>query len=213
MNSKAFIWDLDGTLLDSYEVIVSSLLATLGEFNVELDREEVYREVKMRSANDLICDVESRYGIPFDDIKDRNTKISNLHKDKITAIRNAKEILSYLKEKGVRNYVFTHRGSSAPEVLSNLGIAGYFEEVINGKDGFPRKPDPAAINYLVEKYDLDPQDTYYVGDRAIDVECAVNAGIGSILYLPEDSVVEATGKETVIIGDLMEIQDLIDAIK
>lgn len=209
MNSKAFIWDLDGTLLDSYEVIVSSLLATFRELNVELDREEIYREVKMHSANDLIAKIEAGYGIPFDKIKNRSSEISNLHKDKITAVRNAKEILAYLKEAGARNYVFTHRGNSAADVLSNLGLIEYFDEIINGKDGFPRKPDPAAVNYLVGKYGLVPQDTYYVGDRTIDVECAVNAGIKSILYLPEDSVVEATGKETEIVRDLLEIQRII----
>lgn len=208
MNGKAFIWDLDGTLLNSYEVIVSSLYETFEEFNVELDREEIYKEVKMYSANSLISKVEIWYGVPFDAVKDRSSEISYQQKDKITAIKNAKEILAYLKENGVRNYVFTHRGNSASEVLSNLGLIEYFDEIINGKDGFPRKPDPSAINYLVEKYDLDPQNTYYVGDRTIDIECAVNAGIGSILYLPEDSVVEATGKETVIIGDLLDIRKL-----
>ena len=80
--------------------------------------------------------------------------------------------------------------------------------IITGKDGFKRKPDPSAVLYLVKKYDLDREKTFYIGDRTLDIECAVNAGIKGILYLPEDSPAQKTGKETFIVRDLMEIKDL-----
>ena len=41
MSGKTFIWDLDGTLLDSYGVIVSSLRRTLEELNVPMEEEEL----------------------------------------------------------------------------------------------------------------------------------------------------------------------------
>ena len=42
--------------------------------------------------------------------------------------------------------------------------------IVTASDRFPRKPDPTAINALVEHYGLDPQVTVMIGDRAIDVE-------------------------------------------
>ena len=52
--------------------------------------------------------------------------------------------------------------------------------MVTSANGFARKPQPEAIEYLVEKYDLDKASTYYVGDRRIDVEAAENAGVKSI---------------------------------
>ena len=45
MNAVAFVWDLDGTLLDSYEVIVSSLYRTYRELGVELKKEEILKDL------------------------------------------------------------------------------------------------------------------------------------------------------------------------
>ena len=127
---------------------------------------------------------------------------------KIVPIPGAKEILTYLSRRGARCFVFTHRGATSGFILKNTGLYGFFEEIVTGKDGFPRKPDPSAVNYLVEKYGLDRENTYYVGDRAIDVECAKRAGIKSILYLPEYSAASATGDETFTVGALSEVADL-----
>ena len=78
---------------------------------------------------------------------------------------------------------------------------------VTKKNGFGRKPEPDGINYLVDKYGLDRQKTFYVGDRSIDMECAANAGIGGILYLPENAVTEPVGTERYIVRDLEEISE------
>ena len=203
------IWDLDGTLLDSYEVIVSTLYKTYKEYGIELDKDDILREVITYSVRDFITKMEGECGLAFDQIKGRYSEIGDREKAKIQPIRHAKEILKYLKGKNIRNLVFTHRGASTADVLSRLGLIDYFEEIITGKDGFPRKPDSTAVDYFVEKYDLDRESTYYVGDRSIDVECAENAHVRSILFQPEYSVAEATGRETYIVKDLLEIKDIV----
>ena len=50
---KAFIWDLDGTLLDSYEIIVSSLQKTYQEYGIQTDKENVHRHVIRYSVSSL----------------------------------------------------------------------------------------------------------------------------------------------------------------
>ena len=78
------------------------------------------------------------------------------------------------------HFVYTHKGITANDVLERLGVRQYFTEVVTSANGFARKPEPEAINYLLDKYDLDKTSTYYVGDRRLDVEAAENAGIKSI---------------------------------
>ena len=43
--------------------------------------------------------------------------------------------------------------------------------------------NPEGVDYLVDKYQLDRSETYYIGDRTLDVDLADNAGIGSINFL------------------------------
>lgn len=209
MENWAFIWDLDGTLLDSYGIIVSSLYKTYREFQIELDPAEILREVITDSVGVFITRMENKTGIAFDEAKKRFSEINDSEKLNIRPVKNAAEILSLLQNQGIPNYVFTHKGASTETVLKNIGLYGFFEEIVTGKDGFPRKPDPAAVNYLIQKHKLDPNSTFYVGDRSLDVECAVNAGIKSILFLPEGSAAKPTGKETFIVKDLLEIKDIV----
>lgn len=206
---KAFIWDLDGTLLDSYDVIVGSLYQIYLEKGFDIDKKEILHDVINESVSYFVKKMEQKIGVPFDDLKDRYTVISHNAKGNIKAMKHAKEILEFIKNKGIPNYVFTHRGVTTESVLKNIGIFEYFDEIVTSVHGFERKPSPAGINYFVEKYNLDRNETYYVGDRPMDIKCANNAHIKSILYLPEGSAAIPTGKETFIVKDLLDIKEFL----
>ena len=206
-----FIWDLDGTLIDSYDIIVDSLCRIYKEkIGIQLNREDVYKEAIRYSVGHFIQGMEKQTGIKFEDLKDRYSQISGEEKLKIKPMKHALEILEYLKEQGIHSYVFTHRGRSTEPVLRNNKIYDYFDEIITSVDpAFNRKPLPDSINYLVDKYRLDKNNTYYVGDRSMDIECANNAHIKSIMFLPKDGYGLATGKETYTIEDLLDIKEIV----
>ena len=152
--------------------------------------------------------MEESTGITFDNMKKRYSEISDIKKLTIQTVPNAKEVLDKLTEHGTENFVFTHRGKSTETVLKNLELYHYFKEIISSQSGFPRKPEPDAINYLIKKYDLDRMNTYYVGDRTVDMDCAKNAKVNGILFLPTNSFCEANGTEKYIVHNLLEIADL-----
>lgn len=209
MAEWAFIWDLDGTLLDSYEVIVSSLQDTFQEFGLAVSKEILLRGAIQGSVSALISDAQAHTGIPFDRIKIRYSQISGERKLRITRMPHGKEILELLSRAGAENFVFTHRGATTKAVLDHLELTDCFREVVTSLNGFPRKPAGDAVKYLMEKYELDPNKTFYVGDRSIDMECAKNAGVRGVLYLPPESVGQPTGAEDCIVRDLLEIRNLI----
>lgn len=206
---KALIWDLDGTLLDSYGIIVSSLKETLEELEVTISEQEILNYVITYSVSAFIKKMADELDKMPEEIAKRSSEISGARNLKIKPIPNAIEILQAVSDMGITNYVYTHKGKSTEEVLMNLGMRQFFAEVITNQSGFERKPSPDAINYLVEKYQLCKENTFYVGDRSIDVECAVNAGIKSILFLAEGSCVKVTGKEDFVVHDLLEIRDVL----
>ena len=207
--NTAFIWDLDGTLLDSYGLIVNSLYTIYSEKGVIIPKEEILYEVINESVSIFIRKMEAKYGIPFDELKDRYSHITHQELLTITAMNHSKDILEWLSSQGIKSYVYTHRGITTETVLKNIGLYDYFTDIVSSLDNFKRKPDPEGLNYLINKYHLDKDNTYYVGDRKLDIECANNAHIKSIMFIPSSSPALPTGKETYVIKDLLEIKEIV----
>ena len=204
----AYIWDLDGTLLDSYAVIVESLYQTIKETGMSLSRDAIHQHAISFSSSSLIEQVATQLKIDPESLYARYSQLSREKYHLIRLMPNALEILNALKERGAEHYVFTHRGRTTVPVLEHLNMDGYFREVLTSQSGFARKPSPDAIVYLIGKYGLSRDSAFYVGDRRLDMESAKNAGIPGILYLPKDSRGAPSGAESYIVRDLMEILDI-----
>ena len=174
-----FIWDLDGTLIDSYEVFLEALSESFANFNLPFDRETVYNFIKGQSVNALL----KEQPVPFQEIKEDFTTNSTAKNDKVKLMVGAKAILDWTQKENIQNFIYTHKGKNAYDLLNQLEISPYFLEIVTSENGFKRKPHPEAINYLLEKYKLKPEETYYIGDRILDIEAAHNSGIYSINFL------------------------------
>ncbi len=203
MTGKTFIWDLDGTLLDSYGVIASSLRQTLEELGVPMEEDEIRRRATEGSVSDVVAYAAAATGRAFQEIKSRYSQTSGKRYLEITAMPHAREALETTAALGAVHFVYTHRGSTTSPVLEHLGLDRYFQEVVSSLNGFPRKPAPGALLYLLEKYQLERDRVYYVGDRTLDVDCARNAGVHSVLYAPSGA-----GTADYVIRDLLDIRKL-----
>ena len=205
---KSVIWDLDGTLLDSYHVIVDSVSLTFAEFGIECAKEVIHSIAIHDSVSGLFKEYGNRAGVDRKLLSQRYSEISAGKYQMIKAENQAYEVLRRLTEKGVNHYVFTHRGKTTIPVLDHLNMTSYFRQIITSQNGFQRKPNPEGLHYLIEANDLDRSHTYYVGDRKLDMECARNAGIPGILYMPEGSY-NVSGDETFRVKELLDILDIV----
>lgn len=201
----AFIWDLDGTLLNSYGEIVSSTQLAFEEFGIDMKEKEILDFTIMESGKALLEKVCIENKIAFDDLHRTYLKYHHAKMDEVVLAPNAEGILKALEERRISSFVFTHRGKSTLPILKRLNIDSYFKEIITMEDGFARKPAPDANLYLMEKYHLDQKNTCFVGDRQLDMQCAANAGLKKILYIPEYSVAKPSGIEDYVISDFMQI--------
>ena len=183
MQKTAFIWDLDGTLLDSYEAILSGIEETFCQFSIPYDKEKVRDFILKYSVQDLLEQVAEERNL---DAKELNQVRSQSLAEKnvqVVLMLGAREVLAWADEAGILQFVYTHKGDNAFTILRDLGLESFFTEILTSQSGFSRKPSPEVATYLLDKYELDPRTTYYIGDRTLDVEFAQNSGIQSINFL------------------------------
>ena len=202
---EAYIWDLDGTLFDSYGLISESAAETLRDFGVPAEAEELLPEIKNRSLTGLFRRMAESAGVPFETLFGRYREITHAREDRISLIPGAAETLRALRENGAGHYVYTHRGASAFTILERLGIREEFADIITGEEGFAPKPSGDGVRELIRRHGLDPRKTCYVGDRPMDVLCGRDAGVTAVLYLPPDGCVAPTGQEDRIVSSLAEL--------
>ena len=201
----AYIWDLDGTLLDSYAVIVKGAKAAAEDAGLPDTEDDVLKGVKQESVTAYLRGASARSGIPFEEMKQRYRTHAHALDDEITLIDGAKETLERLQREGAVHFVYTHRGASSRPILARLGILDCFRDIVTAEAKFAPKPSGEGVRYLLVKYGLDPADTWYVGDRAVDMYCAKDAGVNALLYLEPDPVVSPTGVEDRIVRSLRDI--------
>ena len=183
MQKTAFIWDLDGTLLDSYEAILSGIEETFAQFSIPYDKEKVREFILKYSVQDLLVQVAEEIKLDVEVLNQVRAQSLAEKNAQVVLMPGAREVLDWTDQVGIRNLVYTHKGDNAFTILRDLGLEYYFTEILTSQSGFARKPNPEAATYLLDKYQLDPEKTYYIGDRTLDVEFAQNSGIQSINFL------------------------------
>ena len=183
MQRTAFIWDLDGTLLDSYEAILSGIEETFGQFSIPYDKESVREFILKYSVQDLLEQVAEERNLDAEVLNQVRAQSLAEKNAQVVLMPGAREVLTWADQAGILQFVYTHKGDNAFTILRNLGLECYFTEILTNQSGFARKPSPEVATHLLDKYELDPRTTYYIGDRTLDVEFAQNSGIQSINFL------------------------------
>ena len=183
MQKIAFIWDLDGTLLDSYEAILLGIEETFGQFSIPYDKEKVREFILKYSVQDLLVQVAEERKMDVAVLNQVRAQSLTEKNAQVVLMPGARDVLAWAEESGIQQFVYTHKGDNALTILRDLGLESYFTEILTNQSGFARKPSSEAATYLLDKYQLDSEKTYYIGDRTLDVEFAQNSGIQSINFL------------------------------
>ena len=176
MTKQAFIWDLDGTLLDSYDAILAGLEETYATYQLPFDRASIKDYILKHSVQDLLVAVAEEYHLDVTDLNHRRAESLAEKNAQVLLMDGARDVLSWGQEAGENAFV----------ILRDLGLESFFTEILTSQSGFARKPDPEAAMYLMEKYGLEPENTYYIGDRSLDIDFARNSQIQSINFLTSD---------------------------
>lgn len=178
------IWDFDGTLFDTYDTIVSTFMKALEDSGIQENDGEVLVWMRRSVASALDHYTEKHaLGKAFLERYKYHRSMEDIAA--VKPFPHAVEICRAVYGAGRRNYIYTHRGTTTYAYLDCRGLRGYFREILTRADGFPPKPDPGAILYLIEKHRIAKENAIMIGDRALDINAAKNAGIAGCFFDPD----------------------------
>jgi HAD superfamily hydrolase (TIGR01549 family) len=180
---RNIIWDVDGTLFDTYPAIVESIRAAVDSLGESVSPEWIEGLVK-NSLRHCVTVLADTYGWSQADIERAfEEHYALVSAEDTLPFPGVKKLCRYINEIGGRNFIVTHRGrKGTTELLNAHDMAGYFSGAVVRDDGYARKPDPAAFDAVIEKYGLDREETLTVGDREIDIEAGQRAGLFSCYF-------------------------------
>lgn len=179
MKFEAVLFDFDGTLADSNDLINRSHLSVLEEYFPGVYTVDSVRKFNGPSLDEV-------YGTLNWEEKDTmitkyRTYNALYHDEMIRLFDGVAEQLRVLKDQGVQlAVVSTKRNDVLWKGIRLLGLEGMFDVVIGGEDYTHYKPHPEPIYRAMAELNCLHEKTMMVGDNFHDIEAAKNAGVAGV---------------------------------
>ena len=182
-NIHGIIFDLDGTLIESYEAIYLGLKEVLERFGREMfpfsDLKKYLKPDLETTLNQFFSPEEVLRGIPI-----MRRTYEEIYLDKTHFLDGAKEALETLHSQGILLGVASNKlGRFSRGALIHLGVSDYFRSVIGAGDVPRNKPFPDMIHGALKEMNLPPEDVVFVGDTLTDIDTGKEAGV-DVYVLP-----------------------------
>ncbi|AZB42545.1 HAD family hydrolase [Bacillus sp. FJAT-42376] len=161
------LWDFDGTLFNTYPAFTETMYKLI---KPEVKKEHIFEQLKISFSH-----AAETFGLTEEEIsafKQKEKALSPVLKPPFPYVED-------VLKRASKNVIMTHKPRNEVDViLRHYGWEHYFEEIVAGDDGFPRKPHPASYSYLHEKHYID----LAIGDRELDILPAKELGIRTCLF-------------------------------
>ncbi|MDR3585176.1 MAG: HAD family hydrolase [Desulfosporosinus sp.] len=185
MKLKGFIFDLDGTLINSLPVVRTSLNATLLKFSgrVYTDKElsslfgpsedGIFKKLFPESWKEVLQFYLNEY--------------DRIHVQYANPFPGVVETLTMLQAKRIKLALVSGKGAGSMEIsMRHSGLKHFFEIITSGSELGASKPE--HIRQVLELWKFSPNEVAYVGDIAYDVASAKEVGVLPISALWAETV-------------------------
>jgi len=176
---RAFLFDLDGTLVDSKLDLTKSVNEMLRELGrAALDAELVASYVG-HGAPQLIASALGAASTEEERREGLTIFLKHYERNKLEKTRAFPGVVDGLRMlEGTPMAVLSNKPTKmSREILEGLGLAHYFVGVYGGDSFEKKKPDPVGALAILKELGATPGEAAMVGDSDVDVQTARNAGM------------------------------------
>ncbi len=179
--TKAVIFDYDGVIVDSLDVVHIIYKEIAKHFNFpvfadlkknidfyDVDWKETLRKVGIFRKDDIAK------------IKELYIEHFNKHKELTKLVPGIKDVLEKLKKKYKLAVASNNFKKEIEKVLKKFEILKYFDIVVGGEKEI-LKPDPTILIQCMQKLNVKPEETVYIGDMDGDILAGRNAKLKKII--------------------------------
>jgi len=191
----SIIFDLDGTLLYTYQTITDAFNYTMKRFDLPVKSVDFIRRSVGKGLDGLLIPMVGEKLFP---------EISKIFCEKQREILfegtyllpGAKEALNHFRAANCRLAVASNKPAEfVVPLVEHFQMAPFFQVVLGGDNVTRKKPHPEMLFLVLEKLRVRPERALYVGDMTLDVEAGRRAGIKTVAVLTGSSAREELERE------------------
>ena len=181
---KGIIFDLDGTIIDTREDLALAINLMRADFDLTSFTIEKIASYVGNGSRKLVERSIAGTQLNIDEALQKFVNHYSQHlTDNTYCYDGAVDTLEKLKGKGVNCAILTNKPETPTlAILNAMNFACFFDPIFGGDSTPFLKPDPGALNLIVEKWKLPKEELIMVGDNYTDIHVAKNAGIKSAFF-------------------------------
>jgi len=179
---KHILWDLDGTLFETYPALINAFLAALAAHG-HYPEPEVVRGLASISISHCVSSLAATYQLTEQEvIQNFRQYYAVIPYFEQPLKPGALDLCSYIQSIHGTNLIVTHRyRRSTTDLLEYHGLTSVITDIIAGDDGFPKKPAPASMIAILARNNVEASEAISIGDREIDILAGAAAGMQTCL--------------------------------
>lgn len=216
---RAFIFDMDGVIIDSEPLHSKIKLLTLRHYGLDFDESGLsfYMGRKTKEFFEAVIARDGRSGLPDpDEMVDwkHAAYLKALDADReIAPVKGIPELIAGLKERGFRLGLASSAGEVIIRaVLKRFALTDSFEVVISGAGLAKSKPDPAIYRLAAEGLGVRAEECIVLEDAASGVAAAKAAGMYCIAYRNPHSGIQDLAAADMRVEEIAEILPAVDKL-
>jgi beta-phosphoglucomutase family hydrolase len=184
-NFKAYLFDCDGTIVDSMPLHYRAWKKALAEWNCQFDEKLFYAWGGMPVV-EVVSTLNQKHGLhmPVPEVAHRK---ESLYFELLPDLQAVPEVLEHINAKHGQIPFAVVSGSERDSVIASLtttNLLDHFELLVCAGEYHKSKPDPEAFLLAAEKLRIAPESCLVFEDTDMGVQAATSAGMASVKVPP-----------------------------
>lgn len=177
---EAYLFDLDGTLINSEEMIIACFehsMKEAGDYSIAAEQVLSHIGIPLKKQFEIYLDGRpSKHSI--EDLLEIHMQFQlKIWKDHLKLYPKALEVVKELHKRGKKLALVTSRRKATCDLYTkHFGLFDYFEVIMTPESSEKHKPDPEPANIALSKLGVKASDTLFIGDAIFDIACGHAAG-------------------------------------